>query len=178
MKLRFPLAVLILCTARLAAPSSGTTTQGISAAISPIAKVSVPSSLTLTHSGTIFNPFTATLVVSYKAHTTAINSTGGNLTMQITSDFTPSGGPSAASGALTYGCSGAGLGTACSGTITASTSSQTSVVVLPKSACTGGGGSCSGSNPATVSVSFSLDDNPAYPTGTYSAVATFFISAT
>jgi len=39
----------------------------------------------------------------------------------------------------------------------------------PASACTGGGGSCSSSDPATVNVNFILADSPGYSTGAYSA---------
>jgi hypothetical protein len=95
----------------------------------------------------------------------------------VASDFSPSGGPTAASGALTYLCGGANLGTACSGTQTASTTTQTPVLSVPASACTGGGGACSSQNPNSVSLTFTLIDSPVYSTGTYSANITFTISA-
>ena len=74
----------------------------------------------------------------------------GSLTMPATADFSPAGGPSIAGGQLTYTCSAATLGAACSGTQTASTSSQASVVTMGASLCTGGGGSCSSVNPNTL----------------------------
>ncbi|HUP05295.1 MAG TPA: hypothetical protein VMU19_14960 [Bryobacteraceae bacterium] len=157
-------------------PDTLTTTQSLSVTIDAVAKVSVPATVTLTASGSAFSAYTGNLTVSYKAQTTPTG--GGNITMQISPDFSPAGGPSAASGNLTYTCSGAGLGTACSGIVTASTTAQTAVVTLPTSGCTGGGSPCSSANPATVSVSFSLVDDPTYPTGTYSATAKFTISAT
>ena len=104
--------------------------------------------------------------------------TGGTITLKVASDFSPGGGPSAASNALTYVCSGATLGTACSGTQTASTTSSTPVLTVPVSACTGGGGSCSSQSPNSVNLNFTLVDSPVYPTGTYSANITFTISAT
>src|SRR5947209_461215 len=80
--------------------------------------------------------------------------------VKATADFTPTGGPSVASGQLTYTCTSATLGSACSGTQTASTASQTNVVTLGAGACTGGGGSCSSVDPNTVQTSFALVNNP------------------
>jgi len=51
------------------------------------------------------------------------------------------------------------------------------VLTVGAGVCTGGGGSCSTNDPNTVQTSFTLADNPAYGTGTYSAVLTFTISA-
>jgi hypothetical protein len=114
--------------------------------------------------------------VSYRARTTPVG--GGSITLNVSSDLSPSGGPSAATGALAYTCSGATLGTACSGSQTASTTVQTPVLTLPASACTGGGGACSSQNPNSVNLSFTLTDNPVYAAGAYSAKVTFIISAT
>ncbi len=156
--------------------ATGTTTQTLSAQINAIGKLSVPASLTVTHAGTTFASFTGNLTVSYKARTTSATGSG-SLTLQATADFSPAGGPSIAGGQLTYTCSSATLGSACSGTQTASTSSQTSVVTMGASLCTGGGGSCSAVNPNTVLSTFTLADNPAFKTGTYSATLTFTVSA-
>ncbi len=155
---------------------TGTATQTLNATLQPIGKLSVPASLTLTAGASKFAPFTGTLAVSYRARTTSTGT--GTITAQVSSDFSPTGGPSAAAGALTFTCGSAGLGTPCSGTQTASTTVQTTVVTLPASACTGGGGSCSTSDPATVNVNFSLTDSPAYSTGSYSAQVILRISAT
>jgi hypothetical protein len=155
--------------------SSASVNQTLDASLSPIAKLSLPGSVAVTGSQR-FSGFSGTLPISYRVRTT--QGGGGTLTLQVTSDFSPAGGPSAASGALTYTCSGATLGAGCSGTQTASTGSQTPVLTLPSSACTGGGGACSSQDPNTVNVTFSLTDNPAYSTGSYSASLTFIISAT
>ena len=173
---RFARAAAMLILAPLFLPgATGTTTQTLSASISAIGKVSVPVSVTLTTAGTTFVAYSGALTVSYKARTTA--STGsGSLTMQSTADFSPAGGPSIASGQLTYTCGAASLGTGCSGPLTVS-AAQTNVVTLAASECTGGGGSCSATNPNTVQTTFTLSNNPAYKTGTYSATLTFTISA-
>lgn len=156
--------------------ATGSTTQTLSATIAAIGKVSVPSSLILTSAGTTFVAYSGNLIVSYKARTTAGGS-GGSITMLATADFSPAGGPSITSGQLTYTCSAASLGAACSGTQTASTASPTNVVTLGAGVCTGGGGSCSSVNPNSVQSSFTLLNNPAFKTGTYSATLTFTISA-
>ena len=155
---------------------TGSGNQTLNATLLPNAKLSVPASLNLTAGASKFAPFSGTLAISYRARTTPSGS--GAITLQVTSDFLPAGGPSAAAAALTYTCGGASLGTACSGTRTASTTVQTPVLTLPSSACTGGGGACSASDPAALNVNLTLTDNPSYATGTYSAQLRFTISAT
>lgn len=136
----------------------------------------MPAAAVLTTSSAKFLPFSGGLLLSYRTRSTPGG--GGNLTLSVTRDFAPPGGPSVAAGALVYTCDGATLGTACSGVQTASTTSQTPVVTIPPSACTGGGGACNGQVPNSVNLSFILADDPGYATGTYSASLTFTISAT
>jgi len=155
---------------------TGTTTQTLSAQINAIGKVSVPGSLILTSAGTTFVAYSGNLNVSYMVRTTQTTGSG-SLTLRATADFSPAGGPSISGGQLTYTCSAASLGAACSGTQTTSTASQTNVVTLGASFCTGGGGSCSSASPNTVQSTFTLSNNPAFKTGTYSATLTFTISA-
>jgi hypothetical protein len=155
---------------------TGTATETLSATLSPVGALTTPATATLSKSLTSFQPFTASVPVNYQVRTTP-GGTGGTITLKVASDFSPSGGPTAASGALTYVCSGANLGTACSGTQTASTTTSTPVLTVPASACTGGGGACSSQNPNSMSLTFTLIDSPVYPTGTYSANVTFTISA-
>lgn len=140
-----------------------------------------PNSVTLTKTGTVFNSYTGTLQIQYKARTSSGGS--GTITVKATADFSPTGGPSigtppTAGDALAYTCTGATLGTNCSGTQTVSTSASTNVVTVPASACTGGGSPCSTANPNTVSLNFALTNDPKYRTGSYSATLTFTISAT
>jgi hypothetical protein len=168
-------AVLVFVPAFLLG-ATGTATQTLSAQINAIGKLSVPSSLILTSTGTTFVAYSASLSISYLARTTATTGSG-SLTMRATSDFSPAGGPSIAGGQLTYTCSAALLGAACSGAQTASTSSQTNVVTMGASLCTGGGSLCSSGSPNTVQSTFTLSNNPAFKTGTYSATLTFTISA-
>lgn len=152
-----------------------TVSNGLSANIEAVGDLSVSSSVSLTHAGTIFNVFTGSDTVQYKARTTSAG--GGTITLKATTDFA-AGGPSASRGDLSYTCGAAGLGTPCSSPTTVKTTGATTVVTLPTSACTGGGGSCSSSNPNTVAVNFSLVDDPSDKTGAYTATIQFTISAT
>jgi len=171
---RFPCGMLLL----LGLPIRGigdirTTTQTLSATISPAGKISVPASVTLISSGTQFGTFSGNLLVSYWASTSGGGSS--SVVVQASSEFSPTGGPTA--GMVTYSCTGATLGTACSGTQTIHTSSQTPVVSLPGGVCTGGGGSCSSQDPNTVQLQFQLPNKPSYKTGTFSAQLMFTISS-
>ena len=151
-----------------------TVSNTLDANIDALGALSVPGTVTLANSGTVFNSFTGSVTVQYRARTTSTG--GGNLTMKVTQDF-QTGGPSVALGDLTYACGAAGLGTACSST-TASTSLATAVVTLPSSACTGGGSPCSATDPNSINVTFTLADRPVVTTGTYTANVQFTISAT
>lgn len=169
------LLALTCLSARIAIAQNGSTTQSLSASLAPIIKLTAPGSVTLTTPVTAFTTFQGTAPLTFRVRTTPGG--GASITMRVTSDFTPTGGPSAAANGLSYTCS-ASYGTPCSGVQTASTSTQTPVLTAPGSACTGGGGACSGSDPNTVTVIFSLTDDPGYPTGSYSAQVTYTISAT
>jgi hypothetical protein len=162
----------------LSVPNAGnaavaTVANSLQANIVANGELSVPGALTLSNTG-YFASYTGILTVQYRARTSAAG--GGTLTLKVTQDF-QSGGPSVSRGDLAYSCSGAGLGTACALT-TASTGAATGVVTLPAAACTGGGAPCSGSDPNSVQVTFTLADNPTNKTGTYTANVQFTISAT
>jgi len=167
--------LLLLMTPLVVAAGTGVTTQTLTATIQPAWTLSAPTSAIMAGGPNPFQPFRSTFAVSYRARTTPSGS--GSITLRITSDFSPSGGPTSAGGGLTYTCGAAGLGAACSGTQTASTSAQTPVVTLPAAACTGGGGVCSNQDPNSLNLTFVLADDPQYKTGSYSATITFTISA-
>jgi len=174
--------MLLLAPIRLQAATL-TTTQTLRAVISPLGGLfSFPNSVTLTKTGTTFNNFTGSLSIQYRARTTQ-STGGGSITVKATADFAPANGPSIASprsagDALRYTCSGGTLGTGCSGAQTVSTTTSTNVVTLAASECTGGGGSCSSANPNTLTLNFTLTNDPKYKTGSYAATLTFTISAT
>ncbi len=168
--------VAVLCVPLTCNSDVRSTTQTLSAQINPIGKLAVGASTSLAASGTTFVTYSGTLPVSYRIRTTPTG--GGTITVQATSEFSPAGGPSVSSGALTYTCTGASLGTGCSGTQIVSRTAQTPVLNVPASACTGGGGACSAVDPNSVSVNFFLTNDPQFQTGSFSAALTFTISAT
>jgi hypothetical protein len=122
-----------------------------------------------------FSFFTGTVPVWFRVRTSPQGSLA--ITLQVTSDFAPAGGPSVAAGSLTYTCSGGAPFTACTGVQTATRVSQTPVLLIGSGACTGGGSPCSTDDPNLVQVVFTVADDPGYQTGTYSAQVMFSISA-
>jgi hypothetical protein len=168
--------VIVLCWLATCHADSLTTTQNVSVGIFPLGKVTVASTVPMSTGGVPFAPFTGMLPLSFRVRTSPTG--GGRITAQATSDFTPRGGPSIASGDVRYTCGGASLGTPCSGSQVLSTGSQTTVLTIPAGACTGGGlNGCGAADPNSVTISFTLDNSPEYPTGNYSAQVTFTISA-
>jgi hypothetical protein len=162
----------------LALPLTGvgdilSTSQTLSVSVVPVGKLSLPPSVTLRSADPHFGgSLSGTLTVSYWARTSSGGS--GSVTVQAGSEFSPSGGPSVSD--VTYLCSGATLGTGCSGSQTLATSTQTPLVSIPGGACTGGGGACSTQEPNTVLLTLSTPNKAHYKTGTYSALITFTIS--
>ena len=149
--------------------------QTLHAQLAAVGKVSAPASVSLNPTGTVFSPYAGSLTLRYRVRSTPTGAVS-TLTVQATGDFSPSGGPIISSGPLTYSCSGATLGTPCGGVQTASTTAQTSVTTIPPAACTGGGAPCSAADPNTVDLNFSLENDPVYKAGSYTAVLTFTIS--
>lgn len=168
------LALLLSLGCVLSATEYGFATQGITVQLSSAGVLSVPANLTLTTSGSTFNNFSGSLTVSYKARTSPAGS--ATLTVLANSEFSPTGGPTLSNGDLTFTCGSPGLGTSCASAQTVSTSASRTVVSVGSNACTGGGGSCSSSDPATVQLSFTLANSPQLKTGTYTTSLLFTIS--
>lgn len=169
------ICLLGLCLALTARADVVSTAHAIAVALATTAKLSVPANVTLSGVTAPFQPFLGTVPVLFRVRSSSGG--GGNISLQVTADFEPGGGPSAAAGALTYQCGSTTLGVPCSGVQTAAPGAQTPVLAIPPSACTGGGGACSPTDPNIVQVHFSLDNNPAFSTGAYSARITFVISS-
>src|SRR5260370_22130224 len=71
--------------------STGTTT--VSVGVAPEASISITTGTTsLTSSGTLFADYTGTSDYTYKIRTTQSGGSG-NVTLKITADFSPTGGP-------------------------------------------------------------------------------------
>ena len=158
-----------LARAQFGTPT-GTTT--VSVTIGPQAGLNIVNSstpLTLTGSN-----FTGSTNLTYFVRTTTTGG-GGSITLKVTTDFSPTGGPSVGSppttgDALTYTCTVASPGTACTGTQISSITTQTNLATFAANVHTAAGGS-------TASVNWSLNNDPNYKTGTYNSTVTFTISA-
>jgi hypothetical protein len=157
--------------------ATGTTTLSVTiAAESAISVTSSTTTLSETAGAGIFgSPFTGTTNFSYKVRSMKVGG-GGSITVKITTDFA-AGGPSVASppvpaDQVTYTCTTASSATPCTGSVNASTSTATNVATFATDAHSTVGGSDAGS------VSWTVPNDPIYKTGTYSATATFTISAT
>ena len=151
---------------------SSTGTTNVSVTIGPQAGLNITNSstpLALSGSG-----FTGSTALTYFVRTTATGG-GGSITLKVTSDFSPTGGPSVASplsagDGLLYTCTVQSPGTACTGTQTSSTTSQTNLASFAANVHSTTGGN-------SASVNWSLNNDPGYRTGTYNATITFTISA-
>lgn len=148
-------------------------TTNLSVTIGPEAAIAITTADTaLATSGGLFAPFTGTTNFLYKIRTAQTDGQG-HISLKITSDFDGSGGPSVAKpptagDALTYTCT-TGSGTPCDSGQTASTSATTPVASFGSDVHSARDGDAG-------SVAWSLTNDPAYKTGTYTAVATLTIS--
>ena len=167
-QLTITLLVALSMAVSARAQSSGTTT--LSVTVAAAAQITVSTSNTsLTSSGTVFQPYTGTTTFSYKIRTSKSGGSG-SVTVRITSEFSPTTGPDADDD-LSFTCGGTGAGTKCSGSQDASTSTA-------KNAISFGADAHSANSGDTGTLSWSLQNQPQYETGSYSATATFTISAT
>lgn len=175
LNLRFSIVTVLGLVASAGLTQAQTTT--LSVVVGPEAALTVNTGTTsLTTGSTSFGaPYTGTTSLTYLIRTTKTTGTG-TLTLKVTTDFAGVGGPSvttppSAGDALTYTCTVSAPGTACTGSQTASTAASTPLG-------TWGAGASSAKAGNAASVDWSLTDDPAYAQGTYTATATFTISAT
>ena len=174
----FATALGLLLTASLAHAQLGgsTGTSSVSVAVAAEAALTVnTSTTTLSSTGTNFSSYTGSTSLTYFIRTTP-TSGHGSIVLEVTTDFSPTGGPSVGSpptsgDALTYNCTVSSPGTACTGPLTAKTSSTTNVGTLgPDAHSTFAGNS--------ASVAWTLTNDPVYKVGTYTATVTFTVNAT
>jgi len=177
MKKLFFLAVALLLMSPLGHAQTGTTTvtNQVSVTVGSEAALSIGgSATTLTSSGTNFSNYTGTTPITYFIRTT--NTTGsGFIKLQVTTDFAPTGGPSVGSplaggDTLSYTCTVSSPGTACSGSQTSAVASQTPLATFGANAHSVLAGN-------SASVNWTLTNDATYPTGSYTAVVTYTISA-
>lgn len=164
-----PLALALAPTAFAANATS------VSVAVGAEASITVVAATPLTEAGNFAN-YTGATNFTYQMRTTTVSGTG-SVTMKVTSDFGPTGGPSVttpptAGDLLTYSCTGAGTTspTPCTGPVTASTAASTAVlnVGTDKHSTLAGD---------TGTVNWTLTNDPNYKTGTYTSTVTFTIAA-
>jgi hypothetical protein len=153
--------------------ASGTTT--VSVTVGPEAALQINTTTTTLTAASVFSNYTGTTNFSYKVRTTQ-TSGAAHIQLEVTSDFSPSGGPLVATpptagDALAYTCSVSSPATSCSGSQTSSTASATGVATF-------GAGASSALAGNSGSVGWTLTNDPTYQTGAYSATVTFTISAT
>jgi hypothetical protein len=174
--MRAKLKWTVLLGVSVAACYGGTRTanHSLSGTFQPSGKLSVPSSLTLTTSGSTFVSYLGSMTMQYKARTTSTGS--GTVTVNAPADFTPVGGPSVSGGNLTFTCGSATLGTACAGLRTMQVISNTTILTIGGGVCTGA--SCGNTDPNSMQLNFILENDPQYATGTYTVNVLFTISAT
>jgi hypothetical protein len=162
---RLLLAITALAIAPAAfAQATDTGTSTLSVTVAPEASFSAAfTGTTLSKSGTKFEAYTGTTNFTFKIRTTQSGGSG-SVTLAVTNFST--GGP--ALNDLTYTCTAA-VGTACSGTVTATNPAAT-VIDFGADAHSADAGS-------SGSISWSLVDRTTVKTGDYSSTATFTISA-
>jgi hypothetical protein len=176
MRIEIPILAMSLLFAPLGcAQFAATGSTTVSVTIAPEAAISIGTPTTTLTSSTVFGAFTGTTNFTYKIRTTHSGG-AGNIQLQVTSDFSPTNGPSvgtppSAGDTLAYTCTVTAPATSCSGSITSSTSAATSVATFGANATSAVAGN-------TGSTSWTLTNDPKYKTGSYSATVTFTISAT
>ena len=167
----------LLGVSSLFAQFNTTGNTSLSVSVASEAAIRVDTATTnLTTAGTFFTDYTGTTNFTYKIRTTKVGGSG-SVTLKITSDFSPVGGPSVAAppdptDTLAYACTVSAPGSACAGSQTSSTTADTSVAAFGANARSTKAGT--GGN----SVAWTLTNDPQYETGSFSATATFTISAT
>ena len=163
------LAVLAVAPAAYAqATAVGSVTIGAEAGLT------VPATPLFTLTGGPFSAFIATTNLTYFIRTSQAGGSG-NIQVKVATDYTPAGGPSAAAANLKYACTASnpgnnGTATGCTGAVTASTTAQTPVTSFGPDARSSLAGN-------SVSIQWSLKDDPSYKASSYTATVTFTISA-
>ena len=171
----------MLLAASVCSAQSDSATANLTLTIGPEAAITVTNSPAFNLTGGTFGNYTTTTSLNWKVRTGSAATTAG-ITVKITQDFSAggaNGGPSVANpptsgDLLTYMCTSdtapTGSATACTGSQTASTNSATPVVVF-------GANTQSLKTGNSASTSWTLVDDPNYAAGSYTAVATYTISA-
>lgn len=174
--LTFVFVLLLAAGASAQFAATGNTTLSVNVGAEGSLRIDTATT-TLATTGAVFNDYTGATSFTYKIRTTTTTGSG-TVTMQVTSDFSPAGGPSVASpptagDKLAYNCTivTPGSGSNCASSVTASTTSAQTVASF------GAGKNSASAGTSGNTINWTLTNDPAYHTGTYSATVTFTISA-
>jgi hypothetical protein len=174
---RTTLALAILASLpALAQPWATTGTTHLNVSVAAEAAIQIVTTDTLlTTSGGIFNDYTGTTLFNYKIRTGNASTSGGQITLQVTSDFTcsisPCTGPLAANNNLTFSPTISVPGTAGAAGAVAPTGTTAPVATFGSKAKSAVGGN-------NGSIAWRLVNLPTYDVADYQATVTFTISAT
>jgi len=178
---RYATLVVLTCimlvvtgTAQAQFGPSGTTTLSVNVGAEAALRIDTGTTSLTTPDTAFGTDYTGTTNYTYKIRTTKTGGTG-TIQLKVSADFN-AGGPSVASppsagDTLQYTCTVTAPGTGCTGAQTASTSTPTAVATFGADAKSAKAGN-------TGSVGWTLTNDPAYSTGTYTATVLFTISAT
>jgi len=158
--------------------TTGTTTLSVTVAAEAELEINTATT-TFSTSANTFADYTGTTNLGFRVRTGAAGGSSGTITLQITSDFAPTGGPTFGGTQLTAGdnptyiCGASSMtaATPCSGTITPSLTASQPVYSFGANAHSQKAGD-------TGAVTWTVPNDPLYPVNTYHATATFTISAT
>lgn len=174
-KLLLSIVLFVLALTPAAFAATGTSANSMTLSVGAEASITIGSATALTGAGNFAN-YAGSTAFTYKIRTTP-TSGSGNITVQVTTDFSPAGGPSVATpptagDALTYTCSASGTSspTACASAMTASTTATTSVLTVGADAHSAFAGD-------TGSLAWTLTNDPKYKVGSYTATVTFTVTA-
>lgn len=171
--------VLVVCVLLLSAviafPQTDTTTSNVTVTVSNEASILTASAATLTKADTLFGSFTGNSTVTYKIRTSEVGG-GGTLKVSV-AQFAPATGPTlGATSDLSYGVptiTSGGSGSATAGAAQANVDAATNYTIVQF-----GTDFHSADAGDQAQIDWTLLDRPTYKTGTYTAVATWTISAT
>jgi hypothetical protein len=181
MKKLLMVASTVLLAASVCYAQCPTATADLAVTVGAEAAIQEVSSGPLISTGTTFSNYTSTTDLTYWVRTTSGG--GGTITVKITTDFSTGGsggGPSVTTpptpgDLLTYTCTAAapvtGTANPCGSAQTASTVTDTNVVTFLGSTQSAKAGD-------DFKTMWTLTNDPSYLAGTYTAVATYTISAT
>ena len=173
--IRTALTLALVC-AGLGHAQSTTGTTTLSVTVGPEASLAVGTGTVLRSVGSSFASYSGTTNLTYRIRTII----SGMITLRVTTDFSPQGGPSVAApptpgDTLTYACAVSPPGT--NGSVTACIAGTQASSGTATGVATFGPDARSLTNGNTGTVNWTLSNDPAYKAGAYSATVTFTISA-